>query len=60
MLVAELYHNAAKLEIIPSLVVIKNGYLVAEDYFNGGAIDRKERLVVCDQERYIGAGWNCS
>ena len=43
-LVAELYRNAAKLETIHSLLVIKNGYLVAEDYFNGGSIERKERL----------------
>jgi CubicO group peptidase (beta-lactamase class C family) len=44
MLVAEMYYNAAKLETIHSLLVIKNGYLVAEDYFNGGSIDQKDRL----------------
>ena len=36
MLVAELYHNAAEMENIYSLLVFKNGYLVAEDYFNSG------------------------
>jgi CubicO group peptidase (beta-lactamase class C family) len=44
MRVAELYYNAAKLETIHSLLVIKNGYLVAEDYFKGGSIDQKDRL----------------
>jgi len=34
MLVAEMYYNAAQLETIYSLLVIKNGYLIAEDYFN--------------------------
>jgi len=32
MLVAELYYNAAELETIYSLLVIKNSYLIAEDY----------------------------
>jgi hypothetical protein len=32
-LVSEMYFNAAKLETLYSLLVIKNGYLVAEDYF---------------------------
>lgn len=44
MRVAELYYNAARLETIHSLLVIKNGHLVAEDYFNDGSIDRKDRL----------------
>jgi CubicO group peptidase (beta-lactamase class C family) len=44
MLVAELYYNAAELETIHSLLVIKNGYLIAEDYFNEGSIDQKDRL----------------
>jgi CubicO group peptidase (beta-lactamase class C family) len=43
-LVAELYLNAAKLETLYSLLVIKNGFLVAEDYFNEGSIDQKDRL----------------
>ena len=44
MLAAELYYNAAELETIYSLLVIKNGYLITEDYFNGGSIDQKDRL----------------
>ena len=35
-LVAELYYNASQLETAYSLLVFKNGYLVAEDYFNNG------------------------
>ena len=33
MLVAELYLNAAELETLYSLLVIKNGHLIAEGYF---------------------------
>jgi CubicO group peptidase (beta-lactamase class C family) len=44
MLVAEMYYNAAELETIYSLLVIKNGCLIAEDYFNDGSIDQKDRL----------------
>jgi CubicO group peptidase (beta-lactamase class C family) len=43
-LVAELYHNAAELETLYSLLVVKNGYLVAEDYFNDGSVDQKDRV----------------
>ena len=35
-LVTELYYNASQLETAYSLLVFKNGYLVAEDYFNNG------------------------
>jgi len=38
-LVAELYHDAAELETLKGLVVIKNGHLIAEGYFNDGSID---------------------
>jgi CubicO group peptidase (beta-lactamase class C family) len=41
MLVAELYHNAAQLETLYGLLVIKNGYLVAEQYLHGGTVDKK-------------------
>ena len=44
MLVAEVYYNAAELETLYSLLVVKNGYLIAEDYFNEGSIDQKDRL----------------
>ncbi len=44
MLVAELYHNAAELETLYGLLVIKNGYLIAEGYFNEGTVDKKNQL----------------
>ena len=44
MLVAKLYYNADKLETIYSLLVIKNGYLIAEGYFNEGSVEQKDRL----------------
>jgi CubicO group peptidase (beta-lactamase class C family) len=44
MLVAELYFDAAELSNLYGLLVIKNGYLIAEDYFNDGAVDRKTGL----------------
>ena len=44
VLVAELYYNAAKVETLQALLVIKNGYLIAEAYFNGGAIDQMTRI----------------
>ena len=44
MLVAELYFDAADLSNLYGLLVIKNGYLIAESYFNDGAVDRKTGL----------------
>jgi CubicO group peptidase (beta-lactamase class C family) len=38
-LVARFYQDAEKLDTLYGLVVVKNGYLVAEEYFNGGSID---------------------
>ncbi|MGD8406170.1 MAG: serine hydrolase, partial [Anaerolineales bacterium] len=43
-LVADLYYDADQLDTLYSLLVIKNGYLVAEDYFNEGSVDQKDRL----------------
>lgn len=43
-MIAELYHDAAKLDSIYSLLIVKNGYLVAEKYFNEGSIDLKSNL----------------
>lgn len=43
-LVAEMYQKAEELETIYSLLVVKNGYLVAEKYFNKGSIEQKARL----------------
>jgi len=44
MLVAELYYDAASLETLYSLLVIKNGQLIAEDYFNQGSREQKDRV----------------
>ena len=44
MLVAQVYYNAAELETLYSLLVVKNGYLIAEDYFNEGSVEQKDRL----------------
>lgn len=35
-LVAKLYRDAAELETLYGLLVIKNGYQIAEEYFNKG------------------------
>jgi len=39
-LVAQLYYNAEQLETLYGLLVIKNGYLVAEQYFHGKSVDQ--------------------
>jgi len=44
MLVAELYFHAAELETLYGLLVIKNGHLIAERYFNEGSAGQKARL----------------
>ena len=44
MLVAELYYNAADLETIYGLLVIKNSHLIAERYFNKGSVEQKARI----------------
>jgi CubicO group peptidase (beta-lactamase class C family) len=41
MLVSELYLDAAEMERLYGLLVIKNGYLIAERYFNKGAVGQK-------------------
>jgi CubicO group peptidase (beta-lactamase class C family) len=43
-LVAELYYNASQLESVYSLLVFKNGYLVAEDYFNIGSSEQRVNI----------------
>jgi CubicO group peptidase (beta-lactamase class C family) len=43
-LVAELYLNAAELERLYGLLVVKNGHLIAEKYFNEGSVEQKARL----------------
>jgi CubicO group peptidase (beta-lactamase class C family) len=44
VLVSEMYLNASEQETLYSLIVIKNGYLVAEEYFNEGSVEQKDRL----------------
>ena len=43
-LVAGLYLNAADVDTIESLLVIKNGYLVAERYFHNGGPEQRTRI----------------
>ena len=40
MLVAEMYYNVSELESIYSVLVIKNGNLIAERYFNEGSVEQ--------------------
>ena len=42
-LIAQLYLNAEKVETINSLLVIKNGKLIAEKYFHDGSIDLEQK-----------------
>jgi CubicO group peptidase (beta-lactamase class C family) len=44
MLVAELYLDAAHMETLYGLLVIKNGSLIAEGYFNEGSAEQEARL----------------
>jgi CubicO group peptidase (beta-lactamase class C family) len=44
MLVAELYLDAAEMETLYGLLVIRDGYLIAEGYFNEGSVEQKARL----------------
>lgn len=44
LLVAELYYNAAQMENIYSLLLFKNGSLVAEDYFNAGSATQQVNI----------------
>jgi len=43
-LVAELYYNAAELDTLYGLLIVKNGHLIAEGYFNEGSIEQKAFL----------------
>ncbi len=53
-LLAELYHDAAQLDTLYSVLVIKDGYLIGEDYFNEGAVDKKT-LLQSVSKSYISA-----
>jgi hypothetical protein len=54
ILVAKLFHNAAELETLYGLLVVKNGYLIAEDYFNEGSVERNT-LLQSASKSYISA-----
>ena len=43
-LVAELYYHADQLETLYGLLVVKNGHLIAEEYFNEGSVGQKARI----------------
>jgi CubicO group peptidase (beta-lactamase class C family) len=43
-LVAELFRNAAELETLYGLLVIKNDHLIAEGYFNEGSLEQKAQV----------------
>ena len=53
-LVAKLYGNAADLDTLYGLLMIKNGYLIAERYFNRGAVGQQVALASVTKS-YISA-----
>ena len=53
-LVAELYYDAAQLDTLYSVLVIKDGYLIAEGYFNEGSVNQKP-LLQSVSKSYISA-----
>jgi CubicO group peptidase (beta-lactamase class C family) len=53
-LVAELYYDAAQQDTLYSVLVIKDGTLIAEGYFNQGSVDQKT-LLQSVSKSYISA-----
>jgi CubicO group peptidase (beta-lactamase class C family) len=53
-LIEEVYENAAGLETLYSLLIIKDGFLIAEQYFNGGSVD-EQTLIQSASKSYISA-----
>lgn len=53
-LIDELYQEAEELETLYSLLVVKDGSLIAEDYFNGATADDK-RLIQSATKSYMSA-----
>jgi CubicO group peptidase (beta-lactamase class C family) len=43
-LLSQLYFKATKVQTLYALLVVKNGYLIAEGYFNEGSVEQKARL----------------
>jgi len=39
--IAELYYHASKLKNVYSVLVLKNGKLIAEKYYNEGSVDQQ-------------------
>ena len=56
MLVAEFYLNAAELETLYGLLVVKNGHLIAEGYFNEGTVEQK--YYMASATRVIHRHWS--
>jgi len=54
MFVADLYRKAAELETLCGLLVIKNGKLIAEEYFTEASVEQKT-LVQSVGKSYISA-----
>jgi CubicO group peptidase (beta-lactamase class C family) len=53
-LIDEVYQEAEELETLFSLLVVKDGFLIAEQYFNGSSIDSKT-LIQSASKSYISA-----
>lgn len=53
-LISDLYKNAAELKTLYSLLVVRNGFLIAEQYFNGGSMD-DQTLLQSVSKSYISA-----
>ena len=54
VIIAELYESAAELETLYSLLDEKDGFLIAEKYFNGGSVGEKT-LIQSASKSYISA-----
>ena len=52
--IAEFYENPDELETLYSLIVVKDGFLIAEEYFNGGSVGEKT-LIQSASKSYISA-----
>jgi CubicO group peptidase (beta-lactamase class C family) len=53
-IVAEMYYDAANLDTLYSVLVIKDGYLIAEEYLNEGSVGQKA-LLQSVSKSYISA-----
>jgi CubicO group peptidase (beta-lactamase class C family) len=53
-LLARLYYDAAQLDTLYSVLVIKDGFLISEDYFNEGSVEQKP-LMQSVSKSYLSA-----